>query len=79
MEQSEAIVDQNGIELLVAYTVEKQPSDIIEFHGYHDMGGGSDIILNSVELVIAGRGIELIEKLTVPQKKAIIEKLSFNE
>ena len=63
-----------GVELLVSYDYDEQPLRVEECHGYHYFDDSS-VILNSVEVVIAGVGIDITEQLTTSQTKAIIHDL----
>lgn len=73
----ETIVDDSGIEILVSYWYEKSKSQVEEGHGFHEVGLMVYTELVSVELVIAGRGIELIKELTENEKEFIISKLTY--
>ena len=64
----------DGAELLVAYIYEKQPLRIEECHGYHYFDDSS-VIIKSVEVLIAGSGIDITDQLTPSQMKAIIHDL----
>lgn len=75
---TELLLDDNGIELLVSYDYEK--SDQYEA----EPGNGATLVepmvyteLNSVELVIAGRGIDLLPLLHPNEKEFIISKLQY--
>lgn len=61
-------------ELLIGYDFEKRTRQE-EGHGIHTFDE-SVIELTSVELVIAGEGMDLLDKLTPNQKKAIINELN---
>lgn len=73
----ETICDDNGIELIVGYEWEKSPSQIEEGHGFHEVGLTIATFLNSVEIVIAGIGIDLLPVLKESQKKEIYSKLQY--
>lgn len=75
-EKTECIVEADGIEILVSYKFEYVPGDTIEFHGQNKVDGGFNIILTSVELIIANRGIEILPKLTEKQQQLIKDQLS---
>lgn len=68
----------DGAELLVSYNYKKQPANMEEFHGYHYFDNSS-IILKSVEVVIAGVGIDITDQLTDSQIKKIIRELKIDE
>lgn len=75
---TELIVDQNGIEILVAYEFEKSPAF------YEEPGNPNTLVepmvlteLQSVEVVISGRGINILPMLYESEKEAIIEMLTY--
>lgn len=70
---TETLVDESGIEILVNYSKEwnDQKED---FHGEHDLSWWG-YNLNSVELVIAGTGINIIKKLNHKQHMAILDEV----
>lgn len=74
---TETLIDDSGIELLVEYDYEKGDPQFEECHGTHDVGGMVYTELKSVELVIAGRGIQLIHVLHPNEKEFIISKLQY--
>jgi hypothetical protein len=61
-------------ELLIGYDFEKRTRQE-EGHGIHTFDE-SVIELTSVELVIAGEGMDLLDKLSPKQKQAIINELN---
>lgn len=75
---SETIVDDNGIEMLVGYEYEVS----LAFHA--EPGNPSTFVdtdvrteLKSVELVVCKNGIELLPFLSEKQKDYIISKLTY--
>lgn len=78
IKNTEVIIDQDGIELWVSYRAEKNEQYYEEGHGYHLMGGGYDVQLTSVEIIIANRSIELLDRLTEKQTDKIIDLLSID-
>lgn len=72
--ESELIVDENGIEVLVTYTTENI-TQIEECHGIHDLGY-IDIELTNVEVIIAGRGIDILHLMNDKQISVIKDNLS---
>jgi hypothetical protein len=74
---SETICDDNGIEILVGYRYETSDSQVEECHGLHEVGLMTETTLTSVEVVIAGRGIDVLPMLTKKQKDHIIDKLNY--
>jgi hypothetical protein len=76
IQQTETIIDQEGIELIVSYEWEKGEPQIEECHGYHDVGGLVTCELLSVEVVIAGIGIEILPVLEEKQKRVIFDAIS---
>lgn len=71
----ECLSDDSGIEILVGYDYEKSDSQI-EDQGY-EAGLLVYTELTSVEVVIAGIGINLLPMLTDKQKIAIINELNY--
>jgi len=74
----ETFVDDNGIEILVGYRYENTPSY------YEEVGNPGTLVsemvyteLESVEVIIKGTGIDILDKLTEKQKSFIIENLSY--
>lgn len=61
-------------ELLIGYDFDKRTRQE-EGHGLHSFDE-SVIELTSVEIVIAGTGIDILDKLTPNQKQAIIKELN---
>jgi hypothetical protein len=61
-------------ELLIGYDFEKRTRQE-EGHGIHTFDE-SVIELTSVELVISGEGMDILDKLTPKQKQAIINELN---
>ncbi len=77
---SETLVDENGIEILVNYDYEKT-------EGYNEEPSNAASYveptvyteLKSVEVVIAGIGVDILPSLNEKQKAAIINKLTYDE
>lgn len=67
---AETIVDESGIEVLVGYDYNKQ-------NGAHPEVAVFDTELTSVEVVIGGRGIDILKQLTEPEKDFIVSKLNY--
>ena len=77
---SELIVDENGIEVLVGYDYEEEEAF------YAEPGNPATAVaesiytkLTSVEVVIAGVGVDILPLMTKAQKESVISKLSHNE
>ena len=70
---TETLISEAGIEMLVNYTKDRidQKED---FHGEHDLSGDG-FVLNSVELVIAGTGINITNQLSLKQYHAILDEI----
>ena len=49
---TELLIDQNGIEIIVSYTIE-YVKQIEDFHGIHDLSSNY-ITIDNVEVIIAG-------------------------
>jgi len=64
----------DGAELLVSYIYEREPMRVEEFHGLHYFDD-SNVILKSVEVVIAGIGVDITDQLTESQKRKIVKEL----
>lgn len=75
---TEQIIDHNGFEINVTYTFEKSLSQIEECHGSHEVGGGYDVQLVSVEILFGGKGIEILPKMNERQKNHIIDQLEID-
>lgn len=73
---TETIIDESGIEMIVAYSADITPA-------YYDepgnpgtyIGPSAEIDLKSVELVISGAGIDITPSLTPRQRQHIIDLL----
>ncbi|HEY9701455.1 MAG TPA: hypothetical protein V6C58_03375 [Allocoleopsis sp.] len=74
---TETILDENGIELLVGYDYEVSESQWEECHGYHDVGKMIYTELTSVEVIIKGRGIDILPFLDDRQREFIIHSLNY--
>lgn len=75
---TEILLEDGGIELLVGYDYEESPSF------YAEEGNPSTFVdaliyteLTSVEIVIAGRGIDILPTMTETQKEKIISLLRY--
>lgn len=77
-QNAEIIADDNGIELLIGYSYEPSESTLEELNGHYHVGALLYTELNSVEIVIAGRGIEILDRLTAKQKEEIVSKLNYD-
>jgi len=75
----ETIIDELGIEIIVGGTIESNASQIEEGHGYHEVGGGHDVTLTSVEVVIAGKGVDILPQLSQKQINKIIDEINVEE
>lgn len=73
------LLDDNGFEVLVNYDYEKSYPQQEEGHGKHEVGNGIYTKLNSVELVFAKKGIEILPLLTDKQKEFIISSIWSDE
>jgi len=69
---TETLVDESGIEILVNYT--KELEAVENGAGFSDTNEWS-FTLNSVEVVIAGTGINITKQLDRKQVNAIIDEL----
>jgi len=67
----------DGAELLVGYIYDKQSLRQEECHGYHYFDD-SNVIISSVEVLIAGVGIDITDKLTPSQMRAIVHDLKLD-
>lgn len=75
---TETIVDDNGFEMLVAYKFEVSLAFCAE-HGNPSTHVETSIYteLDSVELVIANKGVEFLHLLDDKQKEFILSKLTY--
>lgn len=75
---SETLVDENGIELIVGYEYDKtepyyeEPGNVASF-----VEPTVETTLHSVEVVIAGKGVDILNQLTEQQKQSIVSKLDY--
>ena len=77
---TELIVDDAGLEILVTYRYEENPSQIEECHGYHEMGGGLSVELEMIEVAIkGGNSVDILPFLNEKQCTYITNKLNFDE
>lgn len=77
---SELIVDEAGLEILVSYRYQRDGSQMEEGHGYHDVGGGIEVDLTAVEVIIkGGNSVDILPFLNGWQQDYIIDKLNFDE
>lgn len=74
---SEIIVDENNIEILVGYDYEISDSDIQEGHGFHEVGKRIYTELKSVEIVFGSLGIDILPMLTELQIEFIKSKIEY--
>ena len=79
MQATETLIDDNGIELLVSYEYEKDAPYFAE------LGNPATFVpetvgteLKSVEVIITGTGIDILERLNEKQKQFLINKLTYN-
>lgn len=63
MTQTETLIDESGIEVIADYEYQKEPD------GYF-------FELNTVEIVIDGKGIDISKMLNEKQKQSIINQLT---
>lgn len=74
----ETLSDDNGFEILASYSFQKEKS-------YYEEPGNPETFvepmvyteLHSVELLVAGRGIDILPLLTEKEKSFIISKLTY--
>jgi hypothetical protein len=71
----DTVVDDSCLELVVSYNIREEESQIEECHGFHEVGGGHEVELLSVEVVIAGKGIDILKQLNPKQEQRIIDNL----
>lgn len=75
----QTIVDEGIFEIIAGGTIEQCPSQIEECHGFHEVGGGCIIELSSVEVVIAGVGINILPRLSKKQINKIVNQINIEE
>lgn len=78
IKNSETIVDESGIEILVSYRYERSESQREECHGLHEVGLMIYTELTSVEVVICGKGIDILPMMTDKQKDFVIGQLQYD-
>lgn len=72
---TQAIIDDNGVELIVDFDWERGESQIEECHGYHEVGLDLEIGINSVKLVIGGVETDITKLLNHAQLNHLISKI----
>lgn len=77
--ETQIIADDNGIEVLVSFYYERQSAQIEEGHGFHDVGSCYDIDLLSVQVVIAGVGVDILRSLNKKQRNKITDLINMEE
>lgn len=77
---TELIVDNNGFEILVSYDYEEEKAR------YEEQGNVASFVaesvyteLRSVEVIIAGTGIDILPMMNKRQHNQIIEKLTYKD
>lgn len=73
-QRTELIIDHEGIEMLVAYNIQHIPV-VEEFHGTQNLSYDY-IELENVEVIIGGRGIDILPMMTEKQQEIIRDHLS---
>jgi hypothetical protein len=76
--ETETLIDDFGIQIIVTYDYEKEPRYMEECHGYHVIDGSIDIRLKYVEVVINEAGVDILPRLNEQQKQTIIDNLCIN-
>lgn len=66
--------DESGIEILVNYTKAWEDQKE-ECHGSEIDMSGYSYVINSIELVIAGEGINITKQVSLKQYRAIMEEV----
>lgn len=72
----ELIVEDVLIEILVSYDWERGESQIEQ---HVEVGNRMYTKLTSVEVIIKGRAIDILPKLTIEQENAIIDQLNYDK
>lgn len=72
----ELIVEDVLIDILVSYDWERGESQIEQ---YVEVGNRMYTKLTSVEVIIKGRAIDILPKLTIEQENAIIDRLNYDK
>lgn len=76
---TELIVGESDIEILVGYDFSISESEIIEFHGLHEVGKRIHTELTSVEVFFGEHKTDILQLLTGLQIEFIISKLKYIE
>jgi hypothetical protein len=74
--REETILHESGIEVIATYEYTEDSPQIEECHGFHNVGGGFCVDLERLEIIIAGKSIDIYSLLNDEQKNAIIDQLS---
>ncbi len=72
MENTITLLDEAGIEILVSYSKELETTE--HGSGFSDTQDYS-YVLNVVEIVIAGQGINITKQLSLKQYRAILDEV----
>lgn len=72
------LADDNGIEILAGYDYELSPSQVEECHGEHEAGRLALIEPTSVEVIIAGSGIDLLPLMSQKQVHQLVTIINQN-
>lgn len=72
---TKTLIDESGIEILVSYrTIKSEPEDV------HEDDWSTHVLtyieLNSVEVVIKGKGIDILPLMNEKQKFFIVEQIN---
>lgn len=65
-------------EMLVGYNVKFSKGELVECHGFHEVGGGADVELTSVEIMVAGKGVDILPLLDKNQVEEICNELTLS-
>jgi hypothetical protein len=74
--QTEMLVCESGVEILVDYEYEVGESQREECHGIHEVGNLTYVNILSMDMVIANQPIPILHLLNEKQIEAIIDQLS---
>ena len=76
---NQTIVNESGVELLCGYDLEKEDTYEAEPGNPDTLVKGMALLtLNSVEVVISGKGIDITDLLTQKQTEHIVHVLNIN-
>lgn len=70
------ISDEKGVEVLVGFEWERESAQVQEVHGFFQLvGGGMSVTLTCMEIVIAGKAIDILPLMNEKQIAKVINNI----